>query len=418
MKKIICSLFLSLSLQLIAQDRIEFSRQCEKGRSITIAAVGDILLHTALQHKSSLEGGFSSLWENLIPAISNADVAYANLEGPTSINNPVVGPNLENPSPIWDAQCFKSEFKNALKKKDEQGKVSRSWPDGCYYSSYPLFNYHPSLNQDLKDSGFDIVSTANNHSLDRRAQGIDKTITALLDADLDFVGTKSIDKLKGQWIKRQNIKGFKLSWVSCTYGTNGLPDTEGQVLNCYSRLGQGIISDLIAKEVSEGRFVIMLPHWGDEYNPARSLELNINPNERQARVAQSWVDKGVKLILGNHSHAFKKMEKMYSASGDEALVVYSMGNFVSNQGEAGQRATGIVYVGLTENAIGDIFVNGVKLRPAYMANRYSRGENLELIPLKRNQSRAEMQYLKSVINHEHFVFEDTVITNDLCILEK
>jgi poly-gamma-glutamate synthesis protein (capsule biosynthesis protein) len=379
-----------------------FTNNCFARKAVvTIAAVGDILLHTELQKKAAEENDFSYLWKDLKEFLDITDITYANLEGPSAFNEPRSGSgakSLEVASSIWNESCYKKEFYH----RNVENNI------GFNYSSYPCFNYHPDLVTDLKFSGFNLLSTANNHSLDRRSRGLDKTINALTNQEMDFVGTrKKDDPSTNNWILRNQINGIKLSWISCTYGTNGITDVHNQVLNCFDSAGNEYITATIRQEVQSGRTVIILPHWGAEYSPNIELNVNISANTRQKEFAYKWIGLGVKLIIGNHSHAFKKFERIMHHAGNEGVVLYSLGNFVSNQGNPAQRATGIAFLKIEKDLQSNqVQIIGPKLIPAYMGNRYFKGENISLIPLDKEDIQIpEYKYLKSAFGEENFIFK-------------
>src|SRR5690606_17932363 len=143
-----------------------------------------------------------------------ADVTYANLEGPTAGAVSTAGREVPDPGRRFD---------------------------GVAYSSYPQVNYHPSLVTDVRDSGIDVVSTANNHSLDRRALGADRTIGYLATARLPFTGTRTSEEAAARspeqsaWSTLTREGGFTLAWIACTYDTNGIKDPHRQVLLCYGQ---------------------------------------------------------------------------------------------------------------------------------------------------------------------------------------
>lgn len=264
--------------------------------TITLAAVGDVLLHAPLQKQAAArDEGFRSLWSEVQPWLEGADVAYANLEGPTAAGMTRGGGQGVDPGFVFDNRI---------------------------YTSYPLFNYNPRLVSDLKASGIDIVSTANNHALDRGAKGADATIAELEAASLPFVGTRRSDG-QGSWSVRTQVKGVTLGWVACSFSTNGIPDAKGQVLDCY-RDKEVLLSEIrtLAADPAVDA-VVVTPHWGVEYTP--------KPQPQERRLAQEMVDAGALLVLGAHPHVPQPWEKLTGASGHTALVVYSLGNFVSGQ---------------------------------------------------------------------------------------
>ena len=263
---------------------------------VTVAAVGDVLLHSPLQRQAGARAnGFQSLWSAVTPWLEAADVAYANLEGPTASGVLRSGRLQADPGFVFDNQV---------------------------YTSYPLFNYHPRLVSDLKASGIDVVSTANNHALDRGAKGTDATIAALEQAGLPFVGTRRSDG-SGSWSVRTEVKGMTLGWVACSFSTNGVPDPKHQVLDCYR--DKAVVLDEIrglAQDPSVAA-VIVTPHWGVEYTA--------HPQPQEKRLAQELVDAGARVVLGAHPHVPQPWETLYGPDGKPALVVYSLGNFVSGQ---------------------------------------------------------------------------------------
>src|SRR5262249_1600637 len=142
-----------------------FAKGCATGPHITIAAVGDVLFDGDLQQFAlSDEMTYGTLWRGIEPLLRHVDLAYANLEGPVADRVTFDGKLLADPG--------------------------RDWRSPVYHGpAYSGFDYHPQLLDDLKKSGFGIVSTANNHALDRGAIGVEQTIANLEHSGLPFVGT-------------------------------------------------------------------------------------------------------------------------------------------------------------------------------------------------------------------------------------
>lgn len=270
-------------------------------QTITIAAVGDILLHGALQRQAAARpDGYTSLWRETLPWLQGADITYANLEGPVAAGLLRSGREVKDPGATFDNQV---------------------------YTSYPMFNYPATLLSGLVDSGVDIVSTSNNHSLDRGSRGADLTIEALEHAGLPYMGTRrsSSDKTDlDVWIAHTYTRGVKLAWVACSYDTNGIPDKHHQVLNCYR--DREILLSVVQRASNDASVsgVIVAPHWGNEYQS--------KPSAQEKTLAQELVDAGALLIIGAHPHVPQPWETLYNTeTGEAALVVYSLGNFVSGQ---------------------------------------------------------------------------------------
>src|SRR4029079_9385040 len=154
---------------------------------------------------------------------------------------------------------------------------------------YPQFNYHPSLIGALKDSGIDVVSTANNHALDRRWAGADRTIKNLKEAGLPFSGTRPSTDANAPWYTITESKGVKVAWVACSFSTNGIPDTKKQVLHCYEDKATLLSTIRGLKGRPEIDAVIVTPHWGVEYNHA--------PEQQEKNLAHEMLDAGALAIL-------------------------------------------------------------------------------------------------------------------------
>lgn len=89
------------------------------------------------------------------------------------------------------------------------------------YSGYPAFNTPVEYLKNIKDAGFDVVTTANNHTLDTDEEGVFSTIDAIENAGLDYVGTHKDD---GERILYKDVNGIKVAILSYTYGCNGKVD--------------------------------------------------------------------------------------------------------------------------------------------------------------------------------------------------
>jgi poly-gamma-glutamate synthesis protein (capsule biosynthesis protein) len=310
---------------------ISFGAACTQGPRVTIGAVGDVLLHAPLQRQAVAHSDrFRSLWSPIADLLARADTMYANHEGPSAHGVNRAGRSVADPGFVFD---------------------------DIVYSSYPQFNYHKYLDEDLVASGFDVVSTANNHSLDRHSLGADRTLDALVAAGLPYTGTRRSDG-SGAWYATTEANGITVGWIACTFSTNGIPDRNHQVLGCWS--DESIVRDTIRSLRSRVDAVVITPHWGEEYTA--------NPSKAQRDLAHRFLDAGATLVLGAHPHVLQPWEKYKTADGRETFVIYSLGNFVSSQTQLARRSTILLYVGLTKTASG-IAVNGVRYIPMIMNTR-------------------------------------------------
>jgi poly-gamma-glutamate synthesis protein (capsule biosynthesis protein) len=324
---------------------IKFSAACAAGDRLVIAAVGDVLLHTGLQKQALADpAGFGSLWSDASDLLSGADVTYANLEGPTAPGVTSGGRAVSDPGPVFD---------------------------GRVYSSYPQFNYHPSLIADLKSAGVDVVSTANNHSLDRRSLGVDRTVDELRRAGMPFTGTRRRGD-SSAWYAVTEARGFTLAWLACTYGTNGIPDPHRQVLHCYRDESQVVALVAQLSSRSDIDAVIVTPHWG--------LEYHAKPARKEINLAHRLLDAGATAVLGSHPHVVQPWQKYVTDDGRETFVIYSLGNFVSGQRHLARRSTLLLQLGLTRRADGSVALNGARYVPLHMSRDHdSRPWELQVI---------------------------------------
>jgi len=261
----------------------------------TIFAVGDVLLHSPLQVQASKHKlQFRSLWMDVEDLIKQSDQAYANLEGPLGTGLIRNGKSVDDPGNVFD---------------------------NYVYTSYPQFNYPDILAKNLLESGFDVVSTANNHALDRFSAGIDITINNLNNYGLAFTGTRKHEDETWHTVVQKN--GLNIAWLACTYGTNGIPDKKHQVLNCFNDQNTifNLIKDIHTNYKADG--VIITPHWGNEYEN--------QPSKQEQLLAKKFIESGALAIIGSHPHVAQPVVIEKDTNGVSHLVAYSLGNFVSGQ---------------------------------------------------------------------------------------
>lgn len=329
---------LSLTMAIPAQA-ITFERACDRGDSITLAAVGDVLMHQPLQSQAyASRNSFGSIWSGIEDLIQAADFAYANLEGPLANGVNKAGRSVKDPGMKFDGEV---------------------------YSGFPLFNFHPILAWDLKEAGFDIVSTSNNHSMDRGPLGVDRTIENLQSANLPFTGTRTVEQAKSgvrPWVTMTKKSGWSIAWIGCSFSTNGVADPHKQVLGCFrdaDEIEKTIQS--LAKNPNVDA-VIVTPHWGE-------VEYSHTVEKSQRALAIRFLNAGAAGIFGNHPHVIKPWEKITTKDGRETFVIYSIGNFASNQSSLAKQSTAIVYLGLTKAPGQKAWVNGATYVPLYMLRK-------------------------------------------------
>ncbi|MBS4534132.1 CapA family protein [Clostridium sp. D2Q-14] len=188
-------------------------------------------------------------------------------------------------------------------------------------SSYPSFNSPMSTMKTMKYAGYDVLSTANNHSLDTGKKGIINTIDNIKSKGLEYIGTS---KEEGSRFLLREENGIVLSFLAYTYGLNGndVRLSEEELSYMINLIDEEKIKEDITQAKNVSDKVIVSMHWGNEYNR--------EPNERQLELADKMFEWGADIILGSHPHVIQRSE-IIKKNGEDKFIIYSMGNFISNQ---------------------------------------------------------------------------------------
>ena len=268
--------------------------------SATISSQGDLLMHKPVIETcvdSSGKYDFSSIFRYVKDYVAGYDYAVANFE--TTLGGP------EHP-----------------------------------YQGNPTFNTPDAFADDLVDTGYDMLLTANNHCADTMASGILRTLEQLRNRNLATVGTQK-DANEQDYIVVE-VNGIRLG-ISCyTYATDekdGRPSlnhnsylSKSGIVNYYmeNKLDRfyGEVEAQINGMKQQGVDAILFYiHWGVEYETKE--------NEMQNKMAQKLCDLGVDVIIGGHPHVMQPMELLQSTRdpAHRTVCIYSLGNVVSNQRE-------------------------------------------------------------------------------------
>ena len=188
--------------------------------------------------------------------------------------------------------------------------------DSIAYSGYPMF-YTPSAYVDaMQDVGFNTVSLASNHSLDKGEKGVLNTIKYFKTTNMLYNGMNDSEEMRNNFtIKEKN--NITYTMLSYTTKTNGLSTPKGKeyLLNTYDK-------EQVKKDIEAVRdkvdVLIVAMHWGIEY-------INM-PNDEEKEIAEYLSSLGVDIIIGNHPHILQPITKI-----GNTIVMYSLGNFISNQ---------------------------------------------------------------------------------------
>ena len=212
---------------------------------------------------------------------------------------------------------------------------------GPPYMGYPQFSSPPALAAACKNAGIDYMVTANNHAADRGKSGITGTINRLDSLGIPHTGTFSDSSSRADlyplMIKRN---GISIALLNYTYGTNGIKVPAPVIVNMLDK--NVITADIKKAKAQNPDITILFLHWGTEYDTV--------PSGAQTDLAEYFFSLGVNLVIGSHPHVLQKMVWSKNAGGGkDGIVVYSMGNFVSNQRKPKTDGGAIVRIDFTKN---------------------------------------------------------------------
>ncbi|MCZ2258664.1 CapA family protein [Sporosarcina sp. G11-34] len=231
---------------------------------------------------------------------------------------------LHEPLYTYDDYAYSfEEVKAPLEEIDFLLANQESMPSGDLYpySGYPAFNSPAHIIDGLKNVGVDMVSIANNHTLDRSEKGILAAIENIKSYDMPYVGAYMSDKDQNE-PRIVTVNGITLGVLAYTYGTNGILTPKGK-----DYLVARIDPERISREVAEMKelvdVAVVSMHWGNEYE--------LTPNQSQIDLARVVADAGGDIIFGHHPHVLQQFDILTGKNGNDTHVFYSLGNFYSGQ---------------------------------------------------------------------------------------
>ncbi len=245
---------------------------------------------------------------------------------------------------------------------------------GGAYSGYPCFNAPDSYAEALRDAGFDLFLTANNHTLDRRDRGLKRTFSLLDSLAVPHLGTYPDSLTRAKVIPMvKDIKGFKVGFLNYTYGTNGISVTSDAVVDYIDE--DQIKADVAATRHAGAEIIAACVHWGEEYT--------LIPVASERRWADLLTELGVDLIIGGHPHVVQSLEtRVNPLTGRRSLLVYSLGNFISNMKTTDTRGGMLATVTLSRDSIGNAVVTNPEYRYVFTVPPSGGSANFRLFPLE------------------------------------
>ena len=242
------------------------------------------------------------------------------------------------------------------------------------YSNYPRFNSPEQIADALKYTGFDMVTTANNHAMDRGNYGVIKTIENLSKSGLLHTGTARNSEERDH-VLVEKINGIKIAFLAYTYGTNGIPLPEGKDYLVNLIIKDRMLADINKAKSKNVDIIITSLHFGNEY--CRS------PGKKQKELVGYLVSHGVDIVFGDHPHVLQPME-IIELNGRTGFVIYSLGNFVSDQRKRYRDSGIILNLFLEKNfQSGKTIIKDVNFIPTWVDKSYIGSKlNYRVLPVK------------------------------------
>jgi len=190
--------------------------------------------------------------------------------------------------------------------------------DDKAFVGYPLFNSPTAYGDAMMDAGFNMVSLATNHTLDQGSNGVINFYNYWKDKDVMYHGIADSEETRNEYIIKEK-NNITYSMLSYTTSTNGIPVPNGKdyLVNVYSEEKAKKDIEYLRDKVD---ILIVAMHWGVEYTHT--------PTNEELEIAQFLADQNVDIVLGAHPHCIQPIDII-----DDTVVYYSLGNFISNQGD-------------------------------------------------------------------------------------
>ncbi|MDP5273912.1 CapA family protein [Chengkuizengella axinellae] len=265
------------------------------------------------------------------------------------------------------------------------------------YSGYPQFNAPEQLADALKNAGFNILTTANNHSLDRRENGVINTLKFLDERKIHSTGTAA-SREEAQQLLTVSKNEINMGFLAYTYGTNGIPIPEGKEYLVNLIDNDQMANDIQKLKTAGVDIVTVSVHFGSEYQR--------NPNELQKNIVKHLIKSGADIILGSHPHVVQPYEFLelqgYDGEMKKGIVIYSLGNFISNQGPDQGTAlytdVGVIFKVAIEKHFPEnkTVITHIETIPTWVHKYYADNKkNYRILPIKKMITSKEDEYLPS-----------------------
>lgn len=319
----------------------EKSAEAEQETSVRIMAHGDLLYHDIIYISAKKSDGSYDFHENfdyVKPWFKKADLVIGDFEGTIS--------------------------------KDH------------YLAGYPLFNAPGEVMGAIKDAGYQVLDLAHNHILDSQLEGVISTADAIEKAGITPIGVYTHEARDKAPLVIKEVNGIKVAFLAYSYGFNGIEEyiSKEDYNNYLSDLNEDKMKAEIERAEKEADITVVMPQMGIEYQ--------LEPTEEQKILYHKMIDWGADLIFGGHPHVVEPAETV-EKDGDKKLIIYSMGNFLSNQrietmqdvGNAKWTERGVLMDVTIKKKAGKTTIDTAEAHPTWVSRTPKGGYSSEGYPL-------------------------------------
>ena len=284
-----------------------------------MAFTGDTLLHSPLWRRAALNAGgagydFRPMLERLRPVLDSVNLAVCHLETPIA-------------------------------------------PDGEELSTSPIYGVPAEIADAIVAAGYERCSTASNHSMDRGAAGIDRTVDTLESVGIEQSGmARTAEEIAPRVF---DVSGVAVSHLSYTFSYNGRHAPPGEDWRSALIDPFRIVDDAVEARRLGAEIVVVSLHWG--------VEGAAEPSEWQRRIAEGiTASSAIDLIVGHHAHVLQPLEQI-----NDTWVLFGLGNILSNMSTASgwpaeAQDGAVAVVELTVAADGAVAVAAPVLHPTWV----------------------------------------------------
>jgi len=276
------------------------------------------------------------------------------------------------------------------------------------YSGYPYFNAPEDFVYALKDAGFDLLITANNHALDQGWDGVKKTIDVINQTKIHRTGTFTSQEDQDS-IRIFQVNSIKVAVLAYSENTNGvhIPKGKDYIINLIDE--EKIKEDILKVRNRNVDVVLVHLHYGPEYNR--------EPSDYQKEIVQKIIEAGADIIIGGHPHVIEPFDifKTNNTKLDSGFVAYSMGNFISNQRWRYSDAGVILNIQISKNKFTDsVYLSDVSYLPTWVfKGQTEKGREYIILPSQIEANDSSYHYLTNAdrkLMNEAFYDTKEIIT--------